>query len=63
MTMAMIYLMMITIVIGLTGDDILHISLLPIMFMIWSEYDKLEDRVSYLEWKVRNRGDNDADKK
>ena len=61
--MAMIYLMMITIFIGLTGDDILHISLLPIMFMIWAEYDKLEDRVSYLEWKVRNRGDNDADKK
>ncbi len=59
MTMAMIFLFMDVIVITFTGDNVFHIFLLPIVFMIWSEYDKLEDRVSYLELKIKNRSDND----
>lgn len=59
MTMAMIFLIMCLGTLGLAENSGLHLALIPIVFMIWSEYDKLEDRVSYLEWKIKNRSDNE----
>jgi hypothetical protein len=59
MIMAMIFFLMIVGVITFTGDSVFHIFLLPIALAIWNEYDKLEDRVSYLELKIKNRGNND----
>lgn len=59
MSLAMILLIMVLCAMGLSGYDLLHIALIPIVFMVWSEYDKLEDKVSYLEWKIKNRSDNE----
>jgi len=63
MSLAMILLIMVLCAMGLLGYDLLHIALIPIVFMIWSEYDKLEDRVTYLEWKIKNRSDNNESTK
>ena len=59
MTMAMIFAMMILIALGLSDYTFLHLCYIPIIFMFWSEYDRLQDKVALLEWKI-NKGDVDA---
>lgn len=55
MTMAMIFAIMISFLIGLTGDAHFCVLYIFIIFKFWKEYDKIEDKVLFLEFIINSR--------